>query len=126
MPFLRNTILHLLKLYLIHDLSATILSTITSTGRISLWNLNLPYRALAVLAWATSVITVMEFGYYILCTTGMLTGLFWTRIEDIRPVMGKWSECFTLRRFWGRIWHQNFRRVSQCSFSITKEILDSC
>ncbi|KAF8250244.1 hypothetical protein K440DRAFT_659686 [Wilcoxina mikolae CBS 423.85] len=111
--FLRMTGPHLLKLYLLHDLSATILSSITSKGQISLWSVNLPKRALAVLAFGTSVITLMQFGYYILCTSGVLTGLFWTRIEDIISVMGKWSECFTLRRFGGRIWHQNFRRSLQ-------------
>lgn len=28
------------------------------------------------------------------------------------PAFGKWEDAFTLRRFWGRIWHQMERRVS--------------
>ncbi|KZP03388.1 hypothetical protein FIBSPDRAFT_1017840, partial [Athelia psychrophila] len=32
--------------------------------------------------------------------------------KDFPPVFGRWRDSYTLRRFWGRTWHQALRRVT--------------
>ncbi|KAH9888084.1 membrane bound O-acyl transferase family-domain-containing protein [Cubamyces lactineus] len=38
------------------------------------------------------------------------TGLFNGNMEDWRQEFGNWSDAYTVRRFWGKSWHQNLRR----------------
>ncbi|KAF2141600.1 uncharacterized protein K452DRAFT_287552 [Aplosporella prunicola CBS 121167] len=85
----------------------------TQSGSTSLWDLDVIRRSLAVISWAASTITLMDIGYHVLCVVGTATGLFWNRIETLHPLMGHWANCYTLGRFWGRTWHQNFRRALQ-------------
>lgn len=101
-----------MKLYLLHDFSATILKTITSRGDTPLDRIEILSRVLAVVSFAVSSVTIIEIGYQLLCLLGAITGLFWTQFEENHPVLGFVSEGYTIGRFWGRVWHQNMRRVS--------------
>ncbi|EKG16030.1 hypothetical protein MPH_06724 [Macrophomina phaseolina MS6] len=51
--------------------------------------------------------------YHVVCIVGVTTGLFWARPEDAHHLIGPWTQCYTLANFWGRTWHQNFRRALQ-------------
>ncbi|GJC87163.1 acetyltransferase sirH [Colletotrichum liriopes] len=55
----------------------------------------------------------MDIVYHLVCMVGISSGLFWTRIEDVHPVNGPWTECYRLSRFWSHTWHQSFRRGLQ-------------
>jgi hypothetical protein len=110
--YLGEVIIGLVKLYLLHDFSATILKTITSRGRTPLDRIEILPRAIAVVSFAMSSVTIIEIGYQLVCLVGAATGLFWTRYEDNHPVLGSVSDGYTIGRFWGRVWHQNMRRVS--------------
>ena len=110
--YLVEVVTGLVKLYLLHDFSATILKTITADGQTPLDRIEILPRALAVLSFAASSVTLIEIGYQLVCLVGAATGLFWTRYKDNHPVIGFVSDGYTIGRFWGRVWHQNMRRVS--------------
>lgn len=112
-PYLIDIGTTLLKLYLLHDFSATLLKRVTLGGQLPLENIGLVLRSIAVVSFAVSSITLIEFGYQIICSVGAATGLFWTRFQDNHPVIGSVYEGYTIGRFWGRVWHQNMRRVSK-------------
>ncbi|OJJ65100.1 hypothetical protein ASPSYDRAFT_27056 [Aspergillus sydowii CBS 593.65] len=112
--YLRHLGLRFVKLYLIHDGSTFIFNTLTNAGTISLHDLGgLPQRCLAVISFAVSNSSILEFIYATLCFVGSASGLFWTKYEDNAPVCGYLSDAYTVSRFWGRVWHQNMRRLLQ-------------
>lgn len=110
--YLVEVITGLTKLYLLHDFSATILKTVIADGQTPLDRIDILPRALAVVSFAVSSVTLIEIGYQLVCLVGAATGSFWTRYEDNYPVIGSVSDGYTIGRFWGRVWHQNMRRVS--------------
>nr|QGV56753.1 Jtm02 [Epichloe sp. LpTG-3]QGV56754.1 Jtm02 [Epichloe sp. LpTG-4]UUW39087.1 IdtA [Epichloe sp. LpTG-3]UUW39105.1 IdtA [Epichloe sp. LpTG-3] len=112
--YLRASALNLGWLYLVQDLGRSLLSadlfahegvgasdtkggarflTVYSLGIGALLNIDMPYRAV--------------------CAMGMASGCFWTRPHHNRPAVGRWRDAWTLRRFWGRVWHQTFRKPWQ-------------
>ncbi|BCS19935.1 wax synthase family protein [Aspergillus puulaauensis] len=111
--YLRHLGLRFVKLYLLHDASIYILNKLTNAGTISLYDVGLLQRSLAVVSFAVSNITILEFGYAAFCFTGAASGLFWTKYEHNPPLCGNLSDAYTVSRFWGRVWHQNMRRVLQ-------------
>ncbi|OJI99226.1 hypothetical protein ASPVEDRAFT_38692 [Aspergillus versicolor CBS 583.65] len=111
--YLRHLVLRFIKLYLLHDGSVYLLKNLTNAGAISLYDLALPQRSIAVISFAVSNITILEFGFAALCFIGSASGLFWTKYEENPPFCGNLSDAYTVSRFWGRVWHQNMRRVLQ-------------
>lgn len=109
--YLLELVKSLIKLYLLHDFGMTILKRITSDGQVELGTVNFVPRAIAQVSFAVASIAIIETGYQIVCLVGASTGLFWTRYEENHPVTGSITDGYTIGRFWGRVWHQNMRRV---------------
>ncbi|KAK1984579.1 membrane bound O-acyl transferase family-domain-containing protein [Colletotrichum cereale] len=111
--FLRLSAARVLRQYVIHDIGAGLLLWLTRGGRTPVLDLDFIPRSLATACWFASSITVMDIVYHLVCMVGVSSGLFWARVEEVHPVNGPWVGCYTLSRFWGRTWHQNFRRGLQ-------------
>ncbi|KAF9024034.1 hypothetical protein BDZ89DRAFT_142049 [Hymenopellis radicata] len=48
-----------------------------------------------------------------------------SRPEDWTSSIGKWSDAYTLRRFWGRVWHQYLRKfLSAHGQFVTRRVLN--
>lgn len=109
--YLKRLALSLSKLYLIHDFSATLLASFTLGGPLSLKELDVLRRNAAVVLFAFSNLTLLGILYELMCLVGAVSGLFWTQYHENVPLFGSISDCFTVGRFWGRVWHQNTRRV---------------
>lgn len=103
----------ILEQYVIHDIAAALLLWLTEGGRQSILDMNFALRSLATGCWWTSTIAPMDIFYHIVCLVGVTSGLFWNVIEEVHPLKGSWSACYTLNNFWNRVWHQNFRRALQ-------------
>jgi len=41
----------------------------------------------------------------------VVVALHITEPSEWPPLFGRWSDAYTVRRFWGRTWHQMFRRI---------------
>ncbi|KAL1939434.1 hypothetical protein VTO73DRAFT_9990 [Trametes versicolor] len=65
---------------------------------------------LCLFAWFVNVYATMKLLHTAVAIVCVATGLFNGNPEDWRPAFGNWSDAYTLRRFWGRTWHQ-FMRV---------------
>lgn len=121
--YLTGLVVSLTKLYLRYDLSITILRRMTRDGQLPLQVVDALPRAAAVVSFGVANVTLIEIAFTIICLIGAATGLFWTRFEDNHPVIGHFSEGYTIGRFWGRVWHQNMRRVSSASIYLYSTIM---
>ncbi|OSC99675.1 hypothetical protein PYCCODRAFT_1372634 [Trametes coccinea BRFM310] len=61
------------------------------------------------LAWYVRSYAMVKIACTLLAMFCVATGLFNGNPEDWRPTFGDWSDAYTVRRFWGRTWHQNLR-----------------
>ncbi|KAI9056295.1 hypothetical protein FKP32DRAFT_1585741 [Trametes sanguinea] len=61
------------------------------------------------LAWYTRSYAMVKVACDVLAIVCVATGLFNGNPADWRPTFGDWSDAYTIRRFWGRTWHQNLR-----------------
>lgn len=109
--YLKRLAISLSKLYLLHDLNAVLLDSLTLGGQVSLKDLNALRRNAAVVSFAFRNLTLMGLLYEFTCLIGAMSGLFWTHYDQNLPLIGNVSDGFTVGRFWGRVWHQNMRRV---------------
>ncbi|KAI0768217.1 hypothetical protein BD413DRAFT_716457, partial [Trametes elegans] len=66
-------------------------------------------RVLCLLAWYGSHYFSLLLAYTVLSIFCVATGIGNGNYNDWRPIFGKHSDAYTLRRFWGRTWHQNLR-----------------
>ncbi|KAF8910299.1 membrane bound O-acyl transferase family-domain-containing protein [Mucidula mucida] len=59
--------------------------------------------------WALLIVSNAEFCHTIISLVSVALHL--SRPEDWTHLFGYWSDAYTIRRFWGRAWHQCLRRV---------------
>jgi hypothetical protein len=67
-------------------------------------------RAMAFVTCSANAIASLLGPYEWVCLAFMLCGADPESFN--RPILGQWREAYTVRRFWGRFWHQNLRWVS--------------
>ncbi|KAI5819151.1 hypothetical protein BZA77DRAFT_305901 [Pyronema omphalodes] len=71
---------------------------------------DLPFHQRAFYCWLNCLNAIfgISFPNVVLC---FFTFGLWGSKEDARPICGNWGDCWSIRRFWGRVWHQMLRRV---------------
>lgn len=66
------------------------------------------FQSISAGCWAINVWANFQVVY---CLTGMLfVGLGWSEPRFWPRMCGSWSDAYTVRRTWNRVWHQLFRR----------------
>jgi len=112
---------HFLVIYLVNDVGFFYLTNNTylrTRGAEGPRLTDLPLLQQALLSWAgwLRIIFVLD-GICSLILMSM-KGI-WGTADEARPMLGKWEDCYTVRRFWGRVWHQLIRRVRIILFLLT-------
>jgi hypothetical protein len=71
---------------------------------------DLPFPERALYSWlcCLNAIFSISLPYAVIC---YFTFGLWGSKEDARPMFGNWGDCWSIRQFWGRVWHQMLRRV---------------
>ncbi|KAF8626963.1 hypothetical protein AX15_004617 [Amanita polypyramis BW_CC] len=79
-------------------------------------------RPIGVLIWAIPVIVFLDGMHRLLSL--ILVHARYLKPRDWIPLFGSWREAYTIRRFWGRVWHQMLRRfTSNHSVFLTERVL---
>ncbi|TFY59551.1 hypothetical protein EVG20_g7751 [Dentipellis fragilis] len=65
-------------------------------------------RCMNIIAFMATPYAMLNLQYTVpaLCTVALRT----SNPEDWPDMFGKWSDCYTIRKFWGKSWHQMLRR----------------
>ncbi|TFK48302.1 hypothetical protein OE88DRAFT_1737984 [Heliocybe sulcata] len=66
------------------------------------------FRCINILAWMTIPYCGLKMNYSLLSAACVALGIHEPR--HFPDLFGSWSDAYTLRRFWGRTWHQLLRR----------------
>ncbi|KAJ3832728.1 membrane bound O-acyl transferase family-domain-containing protein [Lentinula raphanica] len=80
-------------------------------------------RILNVFLFAVPSVATLQIQYKMLCILTTTATLY--RPQDCPELFGEWKEAYTIRRFWGRTWHQTMRRwVSAPGNFIAHDVLE--
>ena len=71
---------------------------------------DLPLLQRVAAIWAGSLLTICNISVTNATVCLVFLGI-WGDPSDYRPVMGLWSDAYSVRNFWGCVWHQMVRRV---------------
>lgn len=77
-------------------------------GEVGMEGLTGLFARATFLVYLAEVYTGMNMAYNILAAVTVSVGL--SEPRDWPAIFGYWSDAYTVGRFWGRFWHQNFRR----------------
>lgn len=79
------------------------------------------FRCLNIVAYFGQVFLRLQIWYNAMSALSVAIGL--NKVKHCPSLFGQWRDAYTLRRFWGRIWHQNLRRfVSSIGKSIARNL----
>jgi hypothetical protein len=80
---------------------------------------NEPWPQQVLLAWLQAIRawSSMKFLYHSMAIVAVGAGL--SEPRDWPPIYGTWSDAYTVRQFWGRVWHQWLRRI----FTVYSDVL---
>jgi len=109
--FLKKQSLSVLTYFIITDIVHTSIALYPPFQRngISLASGIYPIRLLNTALFFARIWAHMSF-YYTL-TSVVAVALHITEPSEWPPLFGRWSDAYTVNRFWSRTWHQVFRRV---------------
>jgi len=71
------------------------------TGYRWLWQIN-------IFGWVLPAVTMLGMQHCVVSAIAVATGI--SAPEAWPPLFGSWTDAWTVRRFWGRTWHQLLRR----------------
>lgn len=66
------------------------------------------FRSINVITYMGRIYCLLQLQYTLLAIFCVAVGL--SESGDCPPLFGNWRDSYTLRRFWGRTWHQMLRR----------------
>ncbi|KAH7882352.1 membrane bound O-acyl transferase family-domain-containing protein [Phlebopus sp. FC_14] len=87
-------------LYMSYNPVFTTSASITSQGFLR--------QSLSIAAFVGQTYAVANFLYFFLASVSVAMGLYEPRLWP--DIFGRWRDAYTIRRFWGRTWHQLLRR----------------
>ncbi|KZT19948.1 hypothetical protein NEOLEDRAFT_1076747 [Neolentinus lepideus HHB14362 ss-1] len=67
-------------------------------------------RCINIIAWLTTSHGTLNMNYTLLSAVFVAIGL--SEPKDWPDLFGSWTESYTVRRYWGRTWHQLMRRYT--------------
>ncbi|KAF8999436.1 membrane bound O-acyl transferase family-domain-containing protein [Cyathus striatus] len=102
-----TTIYYFIILDVVH--TTIVLSPAFRRDGVSLTSGGYLLRVLNTALHAAHIWSYMSFGYT--AASVLAVALNVTEPSDWPAIYGKWSDAYTVRRFWGRTWHQVFRRT---------------
>nr|P0DO28.1 RecName: Full=Acetyltransferase eriL; AltName: Full=Erinacine biosynthesis cluster protein L [Hericium erinaceus]BBN60753.1 putative acetyltransferase [Hericium erinaceus] len=109
--FIKRQSLTTLFYFVVLDLVHTfiVLSPVFQRDGVSLTSVDWPMRFLYTALHAAHLWSYMSFGYS--AASVVLVALGVSDSDQWPAIYGDWSNAYTIRRFWGRVWHQVFRRI---------------
>ncbi|KAK0463766.1 membrane bound O-acyl transferase family-domain-containing protein, partial [Desarmillaria tabescens] len=75
-----------------------------------------------IVAWMSTPYAGVRIQYYFISAISVALGL--STAADWPDPYGRWSDAYTVRKFWGRTWHQMMRRMGAFCYSC-KQILNN-
>ncbi|OBZ71261.1 hypothetical protein A0H81_08450 [Grifola frondosa] len=111
--FIRTRILRAVRSFLLLDLAQSYIHLnplFASKGAdaLPIEAQNYLLRCLSIVAFCSTPYGMMNMQYSLLSVIHVVLGL--SEPSDWPDVYGSWSDAYTVRRFWGRTWHQMLRR----------------
>ncbi|KAL1714009.1 membrane bound O-acyl transferase family-domain-containing protein [Schizophyllum commune] len=95
----------------IYVTSNPVMSTRAAEG-LSIRTQGFVFQSLTAIFWAINVWSNFQIVY---CLAAMLfVGAGWSEPRFWPRMCGSWADAYTVRRTWGRVWHQLFRRFVSC------------
>ncbi|TDL14895.1 hypothetical protein BD410DRAFT_857209 [Rickenella mellea] len=109
--FISKQLLSAVAYFAILDMVHTwiIVSPVFQRKGIALQSDGYPMRFMNTTLHAAHIWSYMSFGYTLASVVAVALRI--TEPSEWPAIYGRWSDAYTLRRFWGRTWHQVFRRV---------------
>ncbi|THH19422.1 hypothetical protein EW146_g1769 [Bondarzewia mesenterica] len=107
--FVRSRLIRTVCNFLVADVANTYILHMAGTDINSWQTYALPVRCSTITAWICLTCGTLNAQYYSL--SAMSVGLGMSLPRDWPDLFGKWTDAYTLRKFWGKVWHQNFRRL---------------
>lgn len=116
----RTAVQRLVTAYLFSDLTMTILESTALSGDNAwwrtagvqgrgLWDMPLPQKVWQFWLFAAALAANVEAPLWLFDSLFVACGM---RPENVHPICGNWSDCWSVGQFWGRCWHQTLRRVA--------------
>ncbi|KAH7908862.1 membrane bound O-acyl transferase family-domain-containing protein [Hygrophoropsis aurantiaca] len=65
-------------------------------------------RCASILAWGAMLYSTLNLAHSLFAAVSVALGL--SEASSWPPLFGRWEDAYTLRRFWGRTWHQLLRQ----------------
>ncbi|CCX33276.1 Similar to hypothetical protein SCHCODRAFT_232403 [Schizophyllum commune H4-8]; acc. no. XP_003035858 [Pyronema omphalodes CBS 100304] len=108
--FLLGVVKRILMLQAIYEVSLWYLSTVGNTPGVTEDLLQRVKTSAAMMAWSWHSI---EFPYLLFILLCIFTGLLFLDPRESPQMFGQITQIYSVRRFWGRGWHQGLRRMFQ-------------
>ncbi|TFK59222.1 hypothetical protein BDN72DRAFT_781035, partial [Pluteus cervinus] len=111
--FVRHSLLRAVWFFFLLDLVQSYIHTnpiysLSGQAAVSVKSQGYFWRCLNILAQGASPYGVMNLQYSLLCAFLVALGI--SEPKHCPNAFGSWADSYTVRRFWGRTWHQNMRR----------------
>ncbi|KAF8997648.1 membrane bound O-acyl transferase family-domain-containing protein [Cyathus striatus] len=109
--FIGSRIIHCIGYYAVSDVLNTYkcYSPAFTRGGVSMAKGGVPMRLLNTAVHVAHTWSMLSLLYTLACIVAVVSHL--SDVSECPASFGNWSDAYTVRRLWGRTWHQNLRRV---------------